>query len=194
MSVSRTDVPRPRSRSRQPWPLIFSVLAIVGLSCSSLDNIEVPVTGEATIPMRSVLDELIGTIEFEEFQDVSIKDSQTLQNQGYSEDQIDGVRILEMRLVIVDPANSNFDFLDGIRFYAEAEGLPKVLVAELDPVPTGVSSIDLVVDSSIELRPYVVADSMTLTTEGSGTRPAEETQVEAEAIFDIDINVTSACN
>lgn len=176
---------------RLPWAVALAVLALG--TCGSLDNIEVPVTAEATIPRRSVLDELLGNLAFAGFDGFDISDSQRFENQGYSKDQVDSVRMLEMPLTVRSPASGNFDFLDAIRFYAEAEGLPRVLVAELEPVPDGLTELTLVVDSSVELQPYVIAPAMTLTTEAAGLRPAEETVVEAEAIFDVDVNVTGAC-
>lgn len=174
-----------------PWALALTAL-VLG-TCSSLDNVEVPVTAEATIPRRSVLDELLGNLAFAGFDGFDISQSQQFENQGYSREQVDSVHMLEMTLTIRSPAGANFDFLDSIRFYARADGLPPVLVAELDPVPDGASQLTLVVDSSIELQPYVIAPEMTLTTEAGGVRPAEETRVEAEAIFDVDVNVTGAC-
>ena len=176
---------------RLPWAVALAALALG--TCSSLDNIEVPVTGEATIPRRSVLDEIVGNLSFAGFDGFDISQSQQFENQGYSKDQVDSVHMLEMTVTIRSPAGSNFDFLDSIRFYAEAEGLPRVMVAELSPVPDGASTLSLDVDASIELQPYVIAPAMTLTTEADGVRPAEETMVEAEAIFDVDVNVTGAC-
>jgi hypothetical protein len=176
---------------RLPWAVALAALALG--TCSSLDNIEVPITAEATIPRRSVLDELLGNLAFAGFDGFDISQSQQFENQGYSKDQVDSVHMLEMTLTIRSPAGANFDFLDAIRFYAEADGLPRVLVAELDPVPDGASALSLVVSSSVELQPYVIAPAMTLTTEADGVRPAEETMVEAEAIFDVDVNVTGAC-
>jgi hypothetical protein len=176
---------------RLPWAVALAALALG--TCSSLDNIEVPVTGNATIPRRSVIDELLGNLSFAGFDGFDISQSQQFENQGYSKDQVDSVRMLELTLTIRSPAGAKFDFMDSIRFYAEADGLPRVLVAELDVVPDGVSTLALDVDSSVELQPYVVAPAMTLTTEADGVRPAEETMVEAEAIFDVDVNVTGAC-
>jgi hypothetical protein len=180
-----------RRRRRLPWAVALAVL-VLG-TCSSLDNVEVPVTAQATIPRRSVIDELLGNLAFTGFEGFDISQSQQFENQGYSKNQVDSVRMLELTLTIRSPASSNFDFLDAIRFYAEADGLPRVLVAELSPVPAGVTELSLDVDSSVELQPYVIAPSMTLTTEAEGVRPAEETMVDAEAIFDVDVNVTGAC-
>lgn len=189
-SCCSDSAPR-RPRRRSPWILALAVL-LLG-TCSSLDNVEVPVTAESRIPRRSVLDELVGNLAFTGFDGFDLSQSQQFENQGYSKDQVDSVHMLELNLRIVEPANANFDFLDSIQFYAEAEGLPRVLVAELAVVPDGVTQLALDVEASVELQPYVIAPSMTLTTEATGVRPVEETTVEAEAIFDVDVNVTGAC-
>jgi hypothetical protein len=184
--------PATRRSRRLPWTLSLVLMLLLG-TCSSLDNVEVSVMAESRIPRRSVLDELIGNLSFAGFDGFDLSQSQQFENQGYSKDQIDSVHMLELNLRITDPADANFDFIDSIRFYAEAEGLPRVLVAELADVPDGVTTLALDVKSSVELRPYVVAPAMTLTTEATGVRPPEETTVEAEAIFDVDVNVTGAC-
>src|SRR5688572_19762368 len=126
---------------RLPWAVALAALALG--TCSSLDNIEVPVTGNATIPRRSVIDELLGNLSFAGFDGFDISQSQQFENQGYSKDQVDSVRMLELTLTIRSPAGAKFDFMDSIRFYAEADGLPRVLVAELDVVPDGVSTLAL---------------------------------------------------
>ena len=69
------------------------VLVVALATCSSLDNIDVAASGQATIPMRTVLDELLGGVSFLGFEGFDISQSQEFQNQGYSKDQIDSVRV-----------------------------------------------------------------------------------------------------
>ncbi|WP_428267020.1 hypothetical protein [Haliangium sp.] len=168
-------------------------LALMGASlsaCSSADNVEVVVTGEAVLPQRSVLEELLGSLTFTGFDGFDVSNSQEFRNRGYRKDQIDSVRLLRFSLTITDPANADFDFLSAIRFYIEAEGVPRALVAELDPVPSGQSQLDLIVDPELELRPYLAAPTLNIITEVSGLRPPQETTVAATAVFDLDVNVS----
>ncbi|MDC3953094.1 hypothetical protein [Polyangium jinanense] len=166
--------------------LVLAVAAAVVTSCDNIDNFEVDVGAKATIPAGTVLDELLGVLAFNEFQSINL--TQELDNQGVTKDDVDSVRMISLSLVIDGPAGANFDFLESLAFYAETEGQPKVLVAELDPVPKGQTSLDLVV-SGAELKPYVVAPSMKLTTTTKGKRPPEETMVTAAAVLDVDVTV-----
>lgn len=163
-------------------------------TCSGLDNIDVEATGEAVIPERTVLDELLGNVAFAGFGNFDISQTQEFQNQGYTKDQIDSVRIVQLTLEIADPAGASFDFLDSVRFSVEADGLPAIEIAYLDSVPAGSNELALEVASDVDLRPYVVAPSMQITNDATGRRPAQETTVRATAIFDVDIDVSGACN
>jgi hypothetical protein len=172
----------------------MAIVAVLALwTCDSLDNIDVEVAAQAQIARGSVLDQLAGQLAFIGFDGFDVSQSQEFKNSGYSKDQIDSVHIQRFTLSIREPAGSNFDFLSSIRFYAEADGLPRVLVAEMPAVPRGVGRLDLTVEGEVELMPYVVAPSMTLTTEATGTRPAQDTTIDATTSFDVDINVTGAC-
>ena len=149
--------------------------------------------------MREILDSLLSSEGYrvklastgEEGFDIT--QSQEFRNQGYTKDQVDSVRMKRFTLTITSPQGADFDFIDSIAFYAESDGLPRVLVAELDPVPDGQSEIILDVNTEVELQPYVIAESMTITTEATGLRPEQETTVDANVVFDVDIAVTGAC-
>ncbi len=166
--------------------LVLAAIAAAVTSCNNLDNFEVDVGAKATIPAGSVLDELLGVLSFDSFQSINL--TQELDNQGVTKDDVDSVRMISFSLVIDAPAGANFDFLESIAFHAETEGQDKVLVAELNPVPKGQTTIELVM-SGAELKPYVVAPTMKLTTAAKGKRPMQETQVTAAAVLDVDVTV-----
>lgn len=162
------------------------------LACSNLDNINIDTEGRATIPGRTVLDQLIGELSFLGFDSFDISQSQAFRNQGYTKDQIDSVRLARFTLVISAPEDGNFDFLADIHFFAEAEGLPRVEIARLDPVPAGSNELELDI-LDVDLRDYAVADTMTIVTEASGVRPEQETTVDARVAFDVDVAVSGGC-
>jgi hypothetical protein len=178
---------------RTPFALTLPVVMVIAVvvACESLDNIDVSADGQTTIPMRSILDDLLGPVTFLGFEQFQVSESQEFHNQGYTEDQIDSVRIKRFVLTATDPSGASFDFLDSIAFFAEAPGLPKVEIARLDPVPDGRSQLELEI-LDVELRDYSVAESMTITTTASGTRPEQETTVNAALVLNVDINVGGA--
>lgn len=175
---------------RRPARWVPAVVAGVIVACSSLDNIAVDVTGTAVVERGGPLDELLPALEFLGFGSIQITDSQQFRNQGYTEDDIDSVRLVQLTLTITEPDGASFDFLSAIAFYAEAEGQPRVQIGQLEEgrVRADTTRLEIDVDSTVELRPYVLAETMTITTEASGTRPPQDTTIEAAALFDIDIN------
>lgn len=181
-----------RYTGRVKRPLAAVTFVLVLATCSDIDNVEVEATGQAMIPRGTVVDQLLSDLEFAGFDNVEISESQELINEGYTEDDIDSVRIQRMTLTVTAPAGGNLDFIDDIAFFVEAEGLPRVEIGRLDPVPAGQSAVDVVVDASVELRPYVVAPVMTVTSEGSGMRPDQDTSIDAYLLFDVDVNVSGA--
>lgn len=172
---------------------LLAGLALVALcTCDSLDNISVDAGGTATIPKRTLIDELLtGPVGFLGFDQIDF--SQQFKNQGVTKEQVDAVHLESMTLTIAAPASGSFDFLDEVAFYAEAKGQPKVKIAAISDIPPGARELDLQVNSDVDLTPYVTASSMTISSEVKGERPEQETQVEAAAVLDVDIHIPG-CN
>ena len=164
--------------------------AASAITCSNLDNVSVPADGQTTIP-GSVLGGLLGPVGFLGFSDIDVSEAQEFRNQGYSKDQIDSVRLEVFTLAITAPQGGNFDFLSEVSFFAESEGLPRVEIARINPVPRGASALELEI-LDVELRDYAVADSMTITTTATGVTPDEDTTISAHLVLDVDVDVSGA--
>jgi hypothetical protein len=158
--------------------------------CSDVDNFDVPVDAEATIPAASVLDQILDPLSFGALE--SIDFTQELKNQGVTKADVDSVHLKSFSLTVKIPAGQTFDFMDSIAFSVETEGQPQALVAKLDSVPKGTTKIELTVETGLELAPYVVAPSMRMTTSVKGKRPMQETTISAHLVFDLDVNVTGS--
>ena len=85
-------------------------------------------------------------------------------------------------------STTTLDFIQSVKFYAEAEGLPRVLVASSNDF-AGETSVEMDVESELELKPYVVAPAMTLSAEVEGKRPQEDTEITADVTLTIDATV-----
>ena len=173
--------------------LALATAVLVSLTCgaSEVDNVEVEQDGRAEIPAGSVIDQLLGDLAFEGFDDIDVSQSRELENQGYTEDQIDSVRLKELELTVSAPSGGRLDFLESVAFFVEAEGEERLEIARLDPVPDGQTTVAVPV-ADVELLPYVVAESMTITTEATGSAPDEDTTVDAHLVLDVDIDVSGA--
>ena len=171
-----------------------AVLAVIGLcTCENIDNFEIPVNAEATVPKATLIDELLGPLEFAGFNSIDL--SQDFRNQGVTEDDIDSVHIKSMTFKIKAPAGANFDFLESLTFFAETTALAndKVQIASLAEVPKGKTELEMVVNQDVDLRPYATAPKMKLTSSIKGKRPPEETTVTATVLLDVDIHIPG-CN
>lgn len=158
--------------------------------CSNVDNFDVPVDAQATIPASTIIDQLLDPISFGALE--SIDFTQELKNQGVTKSDVDSVHMQSFSLSVTAPAGQTFDFVDSVAFSVETEGQPKSLVAKIDAVPKGATKIDLVVERNLELAPYVVAPSMRMTTSVQGKRPMQQTNIAAHLVFDLDVNVTGS--
>lgn len=167
---------------------VACVLAASGMAtCDGIDNFEVEVGGKGVVPAGTLIDEVLGTLDVDALQSIDL--SQELENQGVTKDDVDSVQMIRFTLRIEGPPGATFDFLESVAFYAETEGQPRVLVAEIQDVPAGATELELEVRPDVELRPYVVAPQMKISGEVEGTRPEEETTVAAEVVLDVDVTV-----
>ena len=88
---------------RRHLALAAAVLFSLTCGASEVDNVEIEQEGRADIPAGSVIDQLLGDLAFEGFDDIDVSQSQELENQGYTEDQIDSVRLTELTLELRSP-------------------------------------------------------------------------------------------
>jgi hypothetical protein len=152
-----------------------------------IDHVDVSAGGEAAIPKATLVDTLLGDLSFTGFDNVDF--TQEFANQGVSKGQVDSVRLKSFTLTVKAPADGNFDFIQSLAFFAEADGADRVEIASMSDIPKGVKELHLIVNADAELEPFVVAPSMRITSEVSGSRPAEDTTVSADVVLDVDVHI-----
>ncbi|UOG75125.1 hypothetical protein MTX78_00670 [Hymenobacter tibetensis] len=101
---------------------------------------------------------------------VPTKSEEKFSNEGTSANLVKKVTLNQLTLTITNPNNENFDFLELIKIYISTDGNDKILLASLDPVPTGVKTITLNPTNAV-LDKYIKAKSYTLTTEAKIRKP-----------------------
>jgi hypothetical protein len=166
----------------------IALASLVGLTmCANLDNIDVSVGGKASIPKSTLIDKLLGSVAFGGFDSVDF--TTELKNQGVTKNDVDAVHLKTMTLAVESPDTGNFDFIQSVHFFAQADGLDKVEIASMDSIPKGKRQLDLIVNANADLKPYVVAPSMRILSEVQGARPAEDTTVAASVVLDVDVHI-----
>lgn len=179
--------------------LSMTVLAAAGLATalaacgSELDRFDIEESSRATVPEASTVEKVIGDgLGFDNFGDMEITQSQEFQNQDVSANEVDSVTLKSFQLAVVEPpSGQDLTFLNALDFYVEADGLERKLIASGADFPEGQTEVDLEL-ADVELKPYVLEDSVTITTQADGSRPDQETTIEARIVLTVDINVTGA--
>lgn len=165
---------------------LVAALFAFPLACDGIDNIDVEVSGSATIPAATLVDTLLGSLAIGGFDEIDFE--QKFQNQGVTPDQVDSVKVKSFVLTIESPDDGNFDFLQGVSFFARAPGEDEVRIASAEAIPAGARTVELTLDD-VELQAYATASSMTIRASVEGEKPPETTQLRADVVFDVDVTV-----
>lgn len=118
---------------------------------------------------------------------VASSSKSTYATNGTSADYVQDVTLDRLTLTITAPQGQNFDFLRRIEVYisTDAQGAGKVLLASLNPVPTGATSIQLT-PADQKLDVFLGGDSYTLTTNVELAKPlTQEVTFRADSRFKV---------
>jgi len=157
-------------------------------ACGKLDQIDVVRSGSATVPGAPGGAALPagGIASFP----ISVG-RDALNAQGVNPDDVDSAKLVGLRIEVTQ-GTSLEQWLDAVSIYVEAPGLTRVLVAQksgIHALPAGTTLVELDT-SGVDLKPYVLAQTTTVTAEGTGTVPPVDTTIRATATVRVDVNVT----
>ena len=176
---------------------VSRTLFVCLIACQGkLATIELSESAEATIEGQSTLGgitDLVGALGFDGFTEMDISQSQALVNQGVQPGDIETAIVTSFTLSAIDPDGADLSFISSLEIWVEAPDLDPVLVASQTDFPEGVSVIDFDLED-VDLVDYVVSDSMNITTEATGSVPADTVTIQADATFEIGVTAQGACN
>ena len=114
------------------------ILNLLTFQINDSTTFQVPATGPAPGPLPNPVLTLPGIT-------VNSTASSTYQSNGTASDYVQDVTLDRLALTVTDPAGQNFDFIKSISISisTDAAGTSKVLLASLNPVPTGQTTIEL---------------------------------------------------
>ena len=158
------------------------------LGCAKLTTLEIEERATTTVEQGTLLEELLGDFGFESFVTMDLTASQEMQNQGAGPGDVEDVELVYFELEAMDPEGADLSFIDSLDVLVEAPDLDPVLLATADDFPEGQAVVPFTL-SDVDLTPYVVSQSMTLTTDVSAHRPEVDTTVEAR--FQVNVRVTA---
>lgn len=181
---------RPR-RHHPTLPLLALFVASACADAQGIDDFDITRSAEAVI-QGSLLTQVLTPLGFAGLSDMQLSNAQEMANQGVKPHQIDSVKLKLLRLRVTKPASGqDLTFLKRVKFYAESKGLEKKLVAQGGPFAAGTTQADLQLLGT-ELKPYVTAASMSLTTEVEGHAPGQDTTLQATVTLRVDVDVSGA--
>ena len=115
-----------------------------------------------------------------------------LSSKDVNPDDVDSMRLLECRIEMVSQGGltNDLSFLEKLEFYVSADGLAPQLMASQPSFPQGIREADLTVTEGIELKTFLDAGNLTVTTDAPLIYPPPDI-VEFKVTFKIrvDINV-----
>lgn len=118
-------------------------------------------------------------------------DRHVLEQEGIDPNDVDSARLVALRIEVTQGTNFE-DWLEGVAFTIEASGLSKQLLAQrtgIGLLPDGTTAVALET-SGVDLKPYVLAESSTVTADLTGRAPAVDTTVKVTATVRVDVNVS----
>jgi hypothetical protein len=169
------------------------LLALVSASllvaaCGRLDEVDITRKASGTIPGAA------GAAPLAIPSDVGLGlmlDRSVLAENGISPSDVDSAKVIALRITVMN--GTSFEaWLDEVSFFVQAEGLPRALVAQkkgIRTLPGGTTVIELSTPG-VDLKPYVLAPSSTVSAEASGRQPPVATTLEATATVRVNVNVT----
>lgn len=167
-------------------PVLLLLPLLVGCG-GGLFNIRISDEATTTVGKGTIVEDFVGNMGFSDFIQMDLTDAAELQNQGVEPGDISEVELEMFELEAVAPEGADLAFLSAITLSVEAPDLPDVVVASADDFPEGQALVPLTLED-VDLTEYVVSESMTFTTDVSGNRPAEDTDVTAR--FTVRVRVT----
>ena len=157
---------------------------LLTLQVNDSTTFQLPATGPAPGPLPNPVITLSGVT-------VSSTANSIYQGNGTSADYVQDVTLDRLALTITDPAGQNFDFVKSvsISIASDAAGTNKVLLASLNPVPTGQTTIELK-PADQKLDVYLRGGNYTLFTTVELTQLGlrQATTVRADSRFNVKAN------
>ena len=166
------------------------------LACNSISNlltIEIEESSQVLVEQGTVLEDLLGDLGFSDFVSMDITESQELANQGVEPGDIERVNLTVLELEVIDPEGADLSFFQAMSFYAEAPDVDSVQIASAPGFPEGDSLVSFDLED-VDLTPYVVSESMTLSTEVTARRPDVDTLIEARFVVEVEATLQGAKN
>ncbi|HVE84091.1 MAG TPA: hypothetical protein VND93_14640 [Myxococcales bacterium] len=159
-------------------------LVCAGAACSP-NAFDVVLTGQTTIhgDPASAGAPLTRIPAIGSFASIDFGASEEFRQYQATKDAVQSIKVTAIHVKVVAPGTQGFDFLDNLSFFA-SNGSTEVMVAgKADVAALGLGppnpTLALDVNPTAELRDFLGAPSVSISAQGSGREPAQDTTLEA---------------
>lgn len=169
--------------------IAITVLLLTFTACDKLDELtkfNIDYTTNITIQSTSILDAPFDIVTPE----TTTNSQQEFENNNTNADLVESVKLTKLTLNLQTPESGDFDFLNDIAIYINADGLEERLIASSTSIPEdGARTLDLdVVDT--ELKEYIQGETYTLRTETTTDQTIEsDHDIEIYTRFRVDAKI-----
>lgn len=161
---------------------------LLALGCAKLTTLHIEESAQVTVERGTLLEDLLGDFGFDEFVTMDLTESEEMRNQGADPGDVKNVELIAFELEALEPAGADLSFIESMDILVQAPELEERLLASADDFPEGQAVVVFTL-GEVDLTPYVVSQSMTITTDVTAHRPDVDTLVEAR--FQVDLGVTA---
>lgn len=147
---------------KQLW-FALAAVAVLGFSSCDFDELtqfDMEFNSSITVPASSGIN-----LPFDLFTpEITTNSESTFGSNNTSADLIESIKLKAMNLDITAPGDRDFDFLNSIKIYIDADGLSEILIASLTDIPADVDNIDLEINDN-DLKDYLTQEKFKLRVE-----------------------------
>lgn len=121
--------------------------------------------------------------------EITTHSESTFGSNNTSADLVESIKLKAMNLDITAPGDRDFDFLNSIKIYIDADGLSELMIASLTDIPADVDNIDLIVNDN-DLKDYLTKDKFKLRVETvTDEFLSNEVDIDVRSTFRVDASV-----
>lgn len=165
------------------------VLLITFIACDKLDELtmfDLDYTTNITIQSTSILNVPFDIVTPE----TTTNSQQEFENNNTNTDLVESVKLTQLTLNLETPDSGDFDFLNDIAIYINADGQEERLIASRVSIPEdGSRTLELDVEDT-ELKAYIQGDTYTLRTETTTDQTIEsDHEIEIYTKFRVDAKI-----
>ncbi len=170
--------------------MLFAILGSFVISLSNCDlnkytQFDMEFNSSVTVPQSTGLN-----LPFDLFTpDMTTNSSATFGVNDTDKELIQEITLTSMKLDITQPGDRDFDFLEEIHIYINADGLSEIEIASQTDVPADVDQLDLNVNAN-DLKEYIKKDKFQLRVEATTDELlSNDVNIDVKSVFFVDAEI-----